>query len=53
MAEDSREEWDVRLELGVPTLCEIENHLRPRGFHPGVVRPFEAEEYERLRETPK
>lgn len=51
MAEDSLEEWDIQLELGVPTIYEIENHLHLRGFHPGVVRPFEAEEYERLRES--
>jgi len=51
LAEDPLEEWDIQLELGTPTLYEIETHLHLRGFHPGVVRPFEPEEYDRLRAT--
>lgn len=51
LAEDPLEEWDIQFELGTPTLYEIENHVHLRGFHPGVVRPFEPEEYARLRDT--
>lgn len=51
LAEDPLEEWDVQLDLGIPTLLAIENHLHLRGFRPGVLRAFQPAEYERLRAT--
>ncbi|MEX0641924.1 MAG: hypothetical protein WD468_04445 [Pirellulales bacterium] len=51
LAEDPLEEWGTQVELGTPTLYAIEHHLHLRGFHPGVLRAFEAADYERLRRT--